>query len=146
MGESFLKPQVRWRVPTLHGVNRDILSRSFVIFAPLFSLLVVAQIRGHGAGSSPPRPTMVRALHFYCEKISAFSSLVESRRIVLTHDRRSQQLILFYYYYYFFINKFKISPRRNSNSRTNTKSIRGLPLVHRGDRLKPEYRTVYHRC
>ena len=28
----------------------------------------------------------------------------------------------------------KISPRRNSNSRTNTSSIRGLPLVHRGDR------------
>ena len=31
------------------------------------------------------------------------------------------------------INKLKISPRRDSNSRTNTSCIRGLPLVHRGD-------------
>ena len=35
------------------------------------------------AGSSPPLPTTVRALHFYREKISALSSLVDSRRIVL---------------------------------------------------------------
>ena len=35
------------------------------IFALLFSLpLVVTQIRGHIAGSSPPLPTTVRALHF----------------------------------------------------------------------------------
>ena len=60
----------------------------FIIFALLFSsLLVVPQIRGHAAGSSPPLPTTrtVRALHFYREKISAVSSLVDSRRIVLTH-------------------------------------------------------------
>ena len=50
--------------------------------------------------------------------------LVDSRRIVLTHARRSQQLILFL----IFANKF--------NSRTNTRSIRGLPLVHCGDRLE----------
>ena len=37
--------------------------------------------------------------------------------------------------FFIFANKFKISPRRGSNSRTNTSSIRGLPLVHRGDRL-----------
>ena len=37
--------------------------------------------------------------------------------------------------FFFFANKFKISPRRDSNSRINTSSIRGLPLVHRGDRL-----------
>ena len=49
------------------------------------SLLVVAQIRGHMAGSSPPIATTVRALHFYREKISALSSLVDSHRIVLTH-------------------------------------------------------------
>ena len=36
---------------------------------------------------------------------------------------------------FIFANKFKISPRRDSNSRTNTSRIRGLPLVHRGDRL-----------
>ena len=71
-------------------------------------------------------------MHFHHENISALSSLVDSRRIVLTHARRSQQLILFSF---LFANKFKISPRRDSNSRTNTSSIRGLPLVHGGDRL-----------
>ena len=34
-----------------------------------------------------------------------------------------------------FANKFRISPRRDSNSRTNTSSIRGIPQDHRGDRL-----------
>ena len=85
--------------------------------------------------SDPGSHGRVRALHFYREKISALSSLVDSRRIVLTRaiNRRSQQLILFFYFY--FANTFKISPRRDSNSRTNTSSsIRGLPLVHRGDR------------
>ena len=85
----------------------------FIFFALLFSLLVVTLIRGHIAGSFPPLPTTVRALHFYREKISALCSLVDSRRIkisalcslvdsrriVLTHARRSQQLILFFYYY-----------------------------------------------
>ena len=73
----------------------------FFFFHPIYylrpyslSLLVVTQIRGHIAGSSPPLPTAVRALHFYREKISALSSLVDSRRIMLTHARRSQQLIL----------------------------------------------------
>ena len=62
----------------------------FILFALLFSpLLVVTQIRGHIAGSSAPLPPTVRALHFYREKISALSSLVDSRRIVLTHARRS---------------------------------------------------------
>ena len=61
----------------------------------VLSLLVVTQIRGHIAGSSPRLPSTVRALHFYREKISALSSLVDSRRVVLTHARRSQQLILF---------------------------------------------------
>ena len=38
----------------------------FIIFALFFplSLLVVTQIRGHIAGSSPPLPTTVRAFHF----------------------------------------------------------------------------------
>ena len=58
------------------------------------SLLVVTQIRGHIAGSSPPLPATVRDLPFYREKISALASLVDSRRIVPTHAaRRSQQLI-----------------------------------------------------
>ena len=61
----------------------------FIIFALLCSLLlVVTQIRGHIAGSYPPLPTTVRALHFYREKISAL--LASSTRIVLTHARRSQ--------------------------------------------------------
>ena len=55
------------------------------------SFLVVTQIRGHIVGFSPPRlPTTVRALHCYREKDSALSSLVDSRRIVLTHARRAR--------------------------------------------------------
>ena len=46
----------------------------YINFALLFSLLVVTQIRGHIAGSSPPLATTVRALHFYHEKISALPS------------------------------------------------------------------------
>ena len=62
----------------------------FVWYSPFFSLsllLVVTQIiiRGHIASRLFfPLPTNnVRALHFYREKISALSSLVDSRRIVL---------------------------------------------------------------
>ena len=36
--------------------------------------------------------------------------------------------------FFYFCKKNKISPRRDSNSRTSTRSIRGLPLIHRGDR------------
>ena len=52
----------------------------FFFFHPIYcllcslSLLVVTQIRGHIAGSFPPLPTTVRALHFYHEKISALPS------------------------------------------------------------------------
>ena len=64
----------------------------FIILGLLFlSLLVVTRIRGHIAGSSPPPPTTVRALHFHREKISALSSFVDSRRIVL-------------YFFFFFLN------------------------------------------
>ena len=42
----------------------------------VLSLLVVTQIPGHIAGSSPPLPTLVRALHFNREKIPALSSLL----------------------------------------------------------------------
>ena len=98
---------------------------SHLLTSPFSPSLVATQIRGHIAGSSLPLPTTVRALHFYREKISALSSLVDSRRIVLIHARRS---------FYMSANKFKISPRRDSNSRTNASSIRGLPLIHRGDR------------
>ena len=66
-------------------------------------------IGGHIAGSSPPIPTTVRALHFYREKILALSSLVDSRRInSKSHHRDS-----------------------NSHRPINSSSIRGLPLDHR---------------
>ena len=82
----------------------------FSFFLPIFylrpsfslSLLVVTQIRGHRASSSPLLPTTVRAFHFHRDKISTLSSLFDSRWIVLTHARRSQQLILFV-----FANNFK---------------------------------------
>ena len=57
------------------------------------SLLVVTQIRGNIAGSSPPLPTKVRALHFYREHTSALPSLVDLRRIVPTHARRSRSRV-----------------------------------------------------
>ena len=96
---------------------------SHLLSSPFFSLslLVVTQIRGHIAGSSPPLPTTVRALHFYREKISALSSLVDSRRIVLTHARRSQQLIFFVVV----ANEFKISPRRDSNHGSTLAAFEG---------------------
>ena len=69
-----------------------------ITFALLFSL---PPSRNSDPGShsrlfSPPHTT-VRALLFDREKISALSSLVDSRRIVPTHARRFQQLILFYF-------------------------------------------------
>ena len=108
----------------------------YICFHPIYylrpsvlSFLVVTQMRGHIAGSSSPPSTTVRALLFHREMILSISSLVDSGRIVLTHARRSQQLILFL----FLQKNIKISPRRDSNSRTNTSSIRGLPLFHRDD-------------
>ena len=95
------------------------------------SLLAVAQIRGLVADSSRPPSTTVRALHFYREKISGLSSLADSRRIGLTHARRSQQ----FFGLIFVVKKIRTLPRRHSNSRTNSGSIRGVPLVHRGYRF-----------
>ena len=57
--------------------------RSWLICTPV---IVVTQIRGHIAGSSPPFPLRyIRALHSCREKDSAPSSLVDSRRIVPTY-------------------------------------------------------------
>ena len=47
------------------------------------------------ADSSSPLSTTVRALRF-CHKISALSSLDDSRRIVLTHARRCEYSTLFF--------------------------------------------------
>ena len=97
---------------------------SLFIFHPIYylrpsfslSLLVVAQIRGHIAGSSPPLPTTVRALHFYRENTSTLSSLIDSRRIAPIHAPTS---------FFFCLQNKKISSKyhsggiRTSNSRTN---------------------------
>ena len=110
----------------------------FISFAFLsLSFLVIPQIRGHITGASPLLPSRIRALLFYHEKISVLSSLVDSRRVLLTHARRSQHLVRVFLF--FFANQLTASPRRDSNSRTNTSSIRGLPLDRWGDRLYPNY-------
>ena len=124
-----------------------VVSSPFFFSLPPINTVVVTQIRGHIAGSFPPQPTTVLwfvPCIFFRQEISALSSLDNWRRIVLTHARRSQQLILFY-----FANKFKTSPRRDSNSRTNTSGIRGLPLgLYRGCavsvRCTPEYKYMYY--
>ena len=73
-----------------------------IIFALLFSLpLVVTQIRGHIAGSSPPLPTTVRAFHFYT------SALPSSTRVELCSPTLGALSSLSLLY---FANKFKISP------------------------------------
>ena len=96
---------------------------SFVIFVHIFIFFSLPRSRNSDAGSYsrlfPPSPDTVRALHFSRGKISALSSLVDSRQIVPSHARRSQQLILFL----FLANKFKISPPRDSKSRTNATII-----------------------
>ena len=58
-----------------------LLSSPFLCLSLL--VLVVTQIRGHTLGRRLflPLPTTIRALHFYRQKTSAFSSLVDSRRI-----------------------------------------------------------------
>ena len=55
---------------------KNVKFRYFLFFYPSFS-----QIRGHIAGSSPPLPSTVRALHFFREKILALSSLVDWRLV-----------------------------------------------------------------
>ena len=47
---------------------------------------------GSHSGFFSPLPTTVRAFIFYRENNSAFSSLVDSRRIVRTHAARRSQL------------------------------------------------------
>ena len=66
---------------------------SHILSSPFCSLSpqILTQIRGHIPGPSP-LPTTVHALHFLSREDFS-SSLVDSRRIVLTHaiNRRSQQ-------------------------------------------------------
>ena len=71
-------------------------SSHLLIFYLLFSFL---PSRNSDAGPhsrlNSPLSTTVRAFHFYRDKTSALSSLVDSRRIEPTHARRSEQMILF---------------------------------------------------
>ena len=66
----------------LEPASWQFFSIPFIIFTLLFSL---PPSRNSDTGSHSrlfsPLATTVRALHFYCEKISALSSLVDSRRI-----------------------------------------------------------------
>ena len=71
-------------------------------------------------------------LLFSCEKMRAFSSLVDSRRIVATHTLLGA-LSSWFFFLFFFGNSSKISSRWESDSRTNAasiNSIRGKPLDH----------------
>ena len=74
-----------------------VFSIPFMMFALLFSLPASrnSDPGSHSRLFSPPTIFAVRALHFYRDKISALSSLVDSHRTALTHAKRSQQLILF---------------------------------------------------
>ena len=89
----------------------------------------------HSRLSSPPSPQrFVPCIFIASWKFQLFLPS-STRRVELclsTLARPSLQFVLFLFI--FFANKFRISPRRDSNSRTNTSSIRGLLLVHRGDR------------
>ena len=74
------------------------------LFSPFFIIIYILCLPPsrssdpgyHSRLFSPPLPTTVRAFRFYREKISALSSLGDSRRIVITHARRSQQLTSFF--------------------------------------------------
>ena len=108
-----------------------ILFPSHVLSSPFYSLflLVVTQIRCHIPGPSP-LPTTVRASNFYRETVSALSSLVDSRRVVLTHARRSQQVILLFIFFFFLQINSKSSHgriRTHGQILLINSSIRGLP-------------------
>ena len=104
--EYILHCQVRY---DYYNMNNDYYRLFFTSFffpshllSPPFyslSLLSVIQIRGrsHSRLFSPPTHYLPFVpCTFFRGKISALSSLlVDARRIVLTHARRSQQLILF---------------------------------------------------
>ena len=111
----------------------------FIVFARLFSL---PPSRNSDRGShsrlfSPP--THYGSCRAFLSREDFSSSLVDSRR-KCAYPRRALSAVD---RFFIFANKFKISPRRDSNSRTNTSSIRGLPLVHQGDRLRTYVVQIY---
>ena len=103
----------------------------FIVFALLFSL---PSSRNSDPGShsrlfSPPTHYGSCLAFLSREDFSSFFPRRLASNWLLTHARRSQQLILFSFLQ---INS-KSRHGGDSNSRTDTSSIRGLPLVHRGD-------------
>ena len=78
------------------------LERTHVPFFPIPNLLPCPFLRpsrnsdpGSHCWLFSPLPATVRALNFYREKTSAFSSLVDLRRTAPTHARRSRLLMTF---------------------------------------------------
>ena len=106
-----------------------------VIVDPHFSLLPG---RNSDPGSNSrlffPARCVVRALNIYRGNITDVSFLVDYRRMVPAHARRSQHRLTHLY----LAKIFKISPRSDSNSRTNTCRIRELMVDRWG-----VYRTTW---
>ena len=97
-------PNLTFRLLRRHGQHFFFLPFFFpILFIYVRSCLSPPSSRNADPGSHSrlfsPLPTTVRALHFYREKSSALSSLVDSRRIVPTHTRRS--------YLYIYLSQYK---------------------------------------
>ena len=92
-----------------------------IVSALLFSPTYCGRNSDPGAHTRlvSPLPARVRALHFYREKTLALSSLVGSRRIVPTHDRRSQQLFILLHF-----GRKQNKTKRNKNSKSHHGGIR----------------------
>ena len=97
--------------------------------------IVVTQIRGHIAGYSPPSPLRFVLCISVARRFQLFLPSSTRVELCLPTLEALSAIDPFLFLFLYFVNKFQISPRRDSNSRTNTSSIRGLPLVHRSDRL-----------
>ena len=112
---------------------------SNLLSAPFFLSRPSKRNSDLGSHSRPFSPLRtVRALHFYREKISALTSLVDSRRSVFTRARRSQQLIIFL--------NLRITSKshhggiyhggiHHGGSRTHGELNQYSPLDHRDDRF-----------
>ena len=95
------------------------LSSPFVFSLPPINSRIT-QIRGHIAGSSPPPPHHGTCLGIYiARRIQHVLPSSTSVELCFTHARPSQQLIPL------IGTKKNPLPRWDSNSRTNTTSIRG---------------------
>ena len=108
---------------------------TLIMFALLFPLPLTRNSNpgSHSRLFFPSPLRTVRALHFYREKTWALSSLVDSRRIVPTHARRSQQLtILFFVFLFWFAKKKKISPGWDSQHSRVTTRKPGRPMISCG--------------